>query len=201
MRESLKRDMPPAKAGGEVIVYTCWPTTLGLMMVAATARGVCFAQFGEDENSLFSALRLEFPRAELCASQARNVPELYAWMKALDQHIRSGVPLPDLPLDIRGTAFQAKVWQFLLSLRPGDVLSYSQVAGKIGQPKAARAVASACGKNRIGVLIPCHRVIRGDGRLGGYRWGMDRKRALLEVERKWHYSVSSEVKRGVPISG
>ncbi|KAE8545792.1 Methylphosphotriester-DNA--protein-cysteine S-methyltransferase [Marinobacter nauticus] len=180
--------MPPrtyrAGGSGEVIVYADRTTSLGLMMMAATDRGVCFVEFGDDEASLVGRLRSEFPEAELNASPARNAPELDAWMEALDQHISAGAPRPDLPLDMRGTAFQVKVWQFLLSIREGDVLSYSEVAAKIDKPRAVRAVASACGKNRIGVLIPCHRVLRGDGGLGGYRWGLERKRALLEAERR-----------------
>ncbi|WP_199452408.1 MULTISPECIES: bifunctional transcriptional activator/DNA repair enzyme AdaA [Marinobacter] len=180
--------MPPrtyrAGGAGEVIVYAGRTTALGLMMMAATDRGVCFVEFGDDEASLVGRLRSEFPKAELTASPARNAPELDAWMEALDQHISAGAPRPDLPLDMRGTAFQVKVWQFLLSIREGDVLSYSEVAAKIDKPRAVRAVASACGKNRIGVLIPCHRVLRGDGGLGGYRWGLERKRALLEAERR-----------------
>ncbi len=104
-------------------------------------------------------------------------------MDALDQHLSKGAPRPELPLDLRGTAFQMKVWQFLLSIREGDVLSYGELAKQIGKPRAHRAVATACGKNRIGVLIPCHRVLRGDGGLGGYRWGLERKRALLDAER------------------
>ena len=180
--------MPPrtyrAGGAGEVIVYAGRTTSLGLMMMAATDRGVCFVEFGDDEASLVGRLRSEFPKAELTASPARNAPELDAWMEALDQHISAGAPRPDLPLDMRGTAFQVKVWQFLLSIREGDVLSYSEVAAKIDKPRAVRAVASACGKNRIGVLIPCHRVLRGDGGLGGYRWGLERKRALLEAERR-----------------
>ena len=107
-------------------------------------------------------------------------------MDALAQHINTGMPRPDLPLDMRGTAFQMKVWQFLLSIREGDVMSYGEVADNIEKPKAVRAVASACAKNRIGVLIPCHRVLRGDGTLGGYRWGLERKRALLDAERHKH---------------
>jgi len=179
--------MPPrtyrAGGAGEVIVYAGRTTALGLMMMAATDRGVCFVEFGDDEASLVGRLRSEFPKAELTASPARNAPELDAWMEALDQHISAGAPRPDLPLDMRGTAFQVKVWQFLLSIREGDVLSYSEVAAKIDKPRAVRAVASACGKNRIGVLIPCHRVLRGDGGLGGYRWGLERKQALLDAER------------------
>ncbi len=180
--------MPPrayrAGGAGEAIVYAGRTTALGLMMMAATDRGVCFVEFGDDEASLIGRLRSEFPEAELAASPARNAPELDAWMEALDQHISAGAPRPDLPLDMRGTAFQVKVWQFLLSIREGDVLSYSEVAARIDKPRAVRAVASACGKNRIGVLIPCHRVLRGDGGLGGYRWGLERKRALLEAERR-----------------
>jgi len=173
-----------AGGAGEIITYACRSTALGLMAMAATDKGICFVQFGEDEASLISKLKLEFPKAELSASPAQETPELDAWMAALDQHISEGAPRPDLPLDMRGTAFQMKVWQFLLSIREGDVLSYSELAAQIDKPKAARAVASACARNRIGVLIPCHRVLRGDGSLGGYRWGLERKRALLDAERE-----------------
>ncbi|WP_028111120.1 bifunctional DNA-binding transcriptional regulator/O6-methylguanine-DNA methyltransferase Ada [Ferrimonas futtsuensis] len=172
-----------AGGAGETITYACRTTALGLMAMAATDKGVCFVQFGENETSLISNLEAEFPKAELSTSPAQDAPELDAWMEALNQHISKGAPRPDLPLDMRGTAFQMKVWKFLLSIREGDVLSYSEVAKKIDKPKAVRAVASACAKNRIGVLIPCHRVLRGDGSLGGYRWGLERKRALLEAER------------------
>jgi AraC family transcriptional regulator of adaptative response/methylated-DNA-[protein]-cysteine methyltransferase len=173
-----------AGGAGEVITYACRNTALGLMAMAATDKGVCFVQFGDNEVSLVTNLKGEFPSAELSISPAQDAPELDAWMEALDQHISKGAPRPDLPLDMRGTAFQMKVWQFLLSIREGDVLSYSEVAQQIDKPKAVRAVASACAKNRIGVLIPCHRVLRGDGSLGGYRWGLERKRALLGAERE-----------------
>ena len=173
-----------AGGSGEIISYAFCTTVLGLMMMAATDKGVCFVQFGDDEDSLISKLKEEFPNAELQASPAQEAPELDAWIKALDQHISQGAPRPDLPLDMRGTAFQMQVWQFLLSIREGDVLSYSDVAARIDKPKAVRAVASACAKNSIGVLIPCHRVLRGDGGLGGYRWGLERKRALLDAERE-----------------
>jgi AraC family transcriptional regulator of adaptative response/methylated-DNA-[protein]-cysteine methyltransferase len=169
---------------GETIAYACRNTALGQMAMAATDKGVCFVQFGEDKASLVTNLKAEFPNAELSASPAQDAPELDAWMEALDQHISKGAPRPDLPLDMRGTAFQMKVWQFLLSIQEGNVLSYTEVAEKIDKPKAVRAVASACAKNRIGVLIPCHRVLRGDGSLGGYRWGLERKQALLDAERK-----------------
>ncbi len=168
---------------GELIVYACRDTALGLMAMAATKKGVCFVQFGENEKSLMEKLQEEFPNAELVSSPANNTTELDAWMIALDQHISKNAPRPDLPLDLRGTAFQMKVWRFLISVREGDVLSYSELAARIGKPKAIRAAASACAANRIGVLVPCHRVLRGDGGLGGYRWGLERKRTLLDAER------------------
>jgi AraC family transcriptional regulator, regulatory protein of adaptative response / methylated-DNA-[protein]-cysteine methyltransferase len=104
-------------------------------------------------------------------------------MRSLDAHVAGNAPRPDLPLDLRGTAFQIRVWKFLLQVAEGDVLSYSEVASAIGAPKAVRAAASACAANRIAVLIPCHRVLRADGRLGGYRWGLARKRLLIDRER------------------
>lgn len=172
-----------AGGAGELITYACRSTALGLMMMAVTARGVCFVQFGEDETSLVTQLVTEFPKATVNVSPAQDAPELDDWMVALNQHINAGAARPDLPLDIRGTAFQMQVWQFLLSVREGDVLSYGELARQIDKPKAVRAVASACAANRIGILIPCHRVIRGDGSLGGYRWGLERKRVLLDKER------------------
>jgi AraC family transcriptional regulator of adaptative response/methylated-DNA-[protein]-cysteine methyltransferase len=110
-------------------------------------------------------------------------PELEAWVRAFEEHLGGRAPRPDVPLDLRGTAFQIRVWRFLLGIREGAVLSYTEVAAGIGAPKAVRAAASACAANRIAVLVPCHRVLRGDGGLGGYRWGIDRKRALLDRER------------------
>lgn len=172
-----------AGGAGETINYACRQTTLGFMMMAATDNGVCFVQFGDNEQALLEQLSSEFPKAELTISASQDTPELDFWIEALDQHISQGAPRPDLPLDIRGTAFQIKVWQFLLSIKEGDIVSYSEVANEIDKPKAVRAVASACGKNRIGVLIPCHRVLRSNGELGGYRWGLERKRALLDKER------------------
>ncbi|MCE0494877.1 bifunctional DNA-binding transcriptional regulator/O6-methylguanine-DNA methyltransferase Ada [Vibrio salinus] len=168
---------------GEVIHYACRETALGYMMMAATDKGVCSVQFGDDEQSLIALLSEEFPKATRKLSEAQDKPELDHWIRALDQHISQGGPRPDVPLDIRGTAFQIKVWQFLLSIKEGEVMSYGEVAEHIEKPQAARAVGTACGKNRIGILIPCHRVLRNDGALGGYRWGLERKQALLKKER------------------
>jgi AraC family transcriptional regulator of adaptative response/methylated-DNA-[protein]-cysteine methyltransferase len=109
--------------------------------------------------------------------------ELDAWIEALEAHIAGDAPRPDLPLDLRGTAFQIRVWRFLLRVPEGRVLSYAELAAGIGVPKAIRAAASACAANRIAVLVPCHRVLRGDGGLGGYRWGIARKRVLIDQER------------------
>jgi AraC family transcriptional regulator of adaptative response/methylated-DNA-[protein]-cysteine methyltransferase len=152
-------------------------------MMAATERGVCFVQFGDSAEALLDLLRAEFPDAALSpASDDARVP-LDAWMSALDDHLSRAAPRPDLPLDLRGTAFQVRVWRFLLSVKPGEVVSYSELAAGVGAPRAVRAAASACAANRVAVLIPCHRALRADGGLGGYRWGLERKRALLDAER------------------
>jgi AraC family transcriptional regulator of adaptative response/methylated-DNA-[protein]-cysteine methyltransferase len=172
-----------AGGAGEVIVHATRVTALGPLMMAATERGVCFVQFGEDEPALLAELAREFPKADLrAAGDAARAP-LDAWMTALDDHLSRAAPRPDLPLDLRGTAFQVRVWRFLLSVKAGDVVSYSELAEGVGAPRAVRAAASACAANRLAVLVPCHRALRADGSLGGYRWGLERKRALLDAER------------------
>jgi AraC family transcriptional regulator of adaptative response/methylated-DNA-[protein]-cysteine methyltransferase len=180
--------MTPAayRAGGkgEQIYFAYRKSAMGPLMMAATARGVCFAQFGESRNALLEQLRKEFPGATILGSPAEDAPALDDWIEALDRHLANEAPRPDLPLDLRGTAFQLKVWRFLLSVKEGDVVSYGELAKGIGRPKAVRAAASACGANRVSVLVPCHRVLRGDGELGGYRWGVERKRTLLDIERR-----------------
>jgi AraC family transcriptional regulator of adaptative response/methylated-DNA-[protein]-cysteine methyltransferase len=164
---------------GETIVYAARQTALGLSMMAATERGVCFVQFGDDAETLLSQLRREFPRANCSPATAEAAEPLDRWMASLADHLAGAAPHPDLPLDLRGTAFQIKVWRFLMSVRPGSVVSYSEIAA----PRAVRAAASACATNRLAVLVPCHRALRADGGLGGYRWGIERKRALLDAER------------------
>lgn len=168
---------------GEAIAYAFRDTALGPLLMAATDRGVCFAQFGQSESALIAQLKSEFPRATVTASAMSQSPELSAWIEAFEAHIATSAPRPDVPLDLRGTAFQIQVWKFLLGVPSGSVVSYGEVAQGIGAPKAFRAAASACAANRIAVLIPCHRVLRGNGDLGGYRWGLERKRALLDHER------------------
>jgi AraC family transcriptional regulator of adaptative response/methylated-DNA-[protein]-cysteine methyltransferase len=175
-----------AGGAGETIAYACRDTALGPLLMAGTDRGVCFAQFGSSKSALTARLRDEFPKATLVESGMTSSRELDAWIKAFEAHLAGSVPRPELPLDLRGTAFQIRVWRFLLQIPEGKVLSYTEVAAGIGAPKAVRAAASACAANRIAVLVPCHRVLRGDGGLGGYRWGLERKRALLDQERARH---------------
>jgi AraC family transcriptional regulator of adaptative response/methylated-DNA-[protein]-cysteine methyltransferase len=172
-----------AGGAGETIYHALRQTALGPLLMAATARGVCFAQFGDDQAALLAQLAAEFPAARLQPSDAAEAPALDAWIAALDAHLTDHAPRPDLPLDLRGTAFQVRVWQFLLGIPNGSAISYTELAAGIGSPRAVRAAASACAANRIAVLVPCHRVLRGDGGLGGYRWGLERKRALLDAER------------------
>jgi AraC family transcriptional regulator of adaptative response/methylated-DNA-[protein]-cysteine methyltransferase len=169
---------------GETIAYAARDTAMGPLLMAATDRGVCFAQFGESSTALIAQLKNEFPNATHTPSGMAGSGELDAWMQAFDAHIAGNLPRPELPLDLRGTAFQIRVWRFLLQVPEGSVVSYAEVAAGIGAPQAVRAAASACAANRIAVLVPCHRVLRGNGLLGGYRWGLERKRVLIEGERR-----------------
>ena len=172
-----------AGGAGEIITWACRDTVLGPLLMAATDRGVCFAQFGSDCEALRTQLQAEYPRAQLETYQGQSSYQLDRWIDALNAYIQNKQPRPEIPLELRGTAFQIKVWEFLVSLDDGDVISYSELAQGIDQPRAVRAAASACGANRIAVLVPCHRILRGDGGLGGYRWGIERKRALIDRER------------------
>jgi AraC family transcriptional regulator of adaptative response/methylated-DNA-[protein]-cysteine methyltransferase len=168
---------------GESIAYAVRGTTMGPLLMAATDRGVCFAQFGASEAALIGQLKNEFPNASHVPSRMSDSRELDAWIKAFEAHLSGDAPRPDLPLDLRGTAFQIRVWRFLLQVPQGRVLSYAELAAGIGTPRAVRAAASACAANKIAVLVPCHRVLRADGGLGGYRWGLERKRVLIDQER------------------
>ncbi|PCI45097.1 MAG: cysteine methyltransferase [Alphaproteobacteria bacterium] len=168
---------------GEKIAYAIRKTALGLIIMAATDRGVCFIHFGEDEKTLLGNLSKEYPQGEIVRSSAADAPELSLWTQALDDHLTYNAPRPDIPLHLNGTAFQMRVWRFLMSVPEGDVRSYREVAQGIGSPKAIRASATAIASNNIAVLIPCHRVLRSDGKLGGYRWGLARKRTLIDKER------------------
>ena len=157
---------------GVEISYTTFETVLGPMLIGATDRGICFLQFGATVEDL----RREFPAAVVRETQGRS-DQLRKWGHTIAKFVDS-----DLPLAPSGTPFQMQVWELLRKIPRGETRSYSEVAAGIGQPTAVRAVARACAGNRVAVLIPCHRVIRGDGGMGGYRWGVERKQKLLESE-------------------
>ena len=175
-------------AAGEQISYTSGETTLGKLMLAATDKGVCFAMFGDTEDDLKRNLKKEFPKATIERSVGDD--QINQWYVEINRYLSAESLMPGIPLDIRGTAFQLRVWAFLQSVNEGDVISYRDVAIGIGQPTAVRAAATACAKNRIALLIPCHRVLRGDGGMGGYRWGVETKRTLLSLEA--HRSIESD---------
>jgi AraC family transcriptional regulator of adaptative response/methylated-DNA-[protein]-cysteine methyltransferase len=166
-----------------IITYTIVDSPAGKIMLGATDRGICFVQFGESRQELLHALETEYPAALLEAMRDPAPPVFRQWITALSSHLAGRQPHLDLPLDIRATAFQMRVWNYLQSIPYGQTRSYGEVAEAIGQPAATRAVANACAKNTVAILIPCHRVIRGTGELGGYRWGLPRKRTILESER------------------
>jgi AraC family transcriptional regulator, regulatory protein of adaptative response / methylated-DNA-[protein]-cysteine methyltransferase len=167
---------------GVEISYATAATQLGTLLVAATDRGICAVTLGAGPVELQRALAAEFPHAKIAPGPIATTPDLARWMRALAAHLDRHSPLPDLPLDIQGTSFQTLVWSYLRQIPRGETRSYAELARALGRPRAARAVASACARNRIALLIPCHRVIRGSGALGGYRWGLARKRALLDQE-------------------
>jgi AraC family transcriptional regulator of adaptative response/methylated-DNA-[protein]-cysteine methyltransferase len=164
------------------IRYTCVDSPLGRMLIAATELGICAIQFGRTDGELLEGLKREFP----FATRKPDAGGLKSWTATLLNKLRGKKLDASLPLDIRATAFQRRVWTYLQSIPFGTTQSYSQVAKGIGSPSAVRAVARACATNRIAVAIPCHRVVREDGSMGGYRWGMDRKRTLLEIENREH---------------
>lgn len=165
-------------APGSVIRSAAAPCYLGWALVAATQRGVCAIEFGDAPEELQQRVRARFPRAEIQGGDA----ELEAWLAAVLAYLEAPRGSLDVPLDIQGTVFQRRVWEALRSLAPGSTASYGEIAERIGKPSATRAVAQACAANTLAVAIPCHRVVRGDGELGGYRWGVQRKRAILERE-------------------
>jgi len=168
------------RAGGvdARIAFAIAQTSLGALLVARSARGVCAISLGDDPDALLRELQDRFPRAELVGGDA-GFERLVAQVVGLIAQPGIG---HDLPLDVRGTAFQQRVWQALRRIPPGQTASYADIAARIGSPKAVRAVAQACASNTLAVAIPCHRVVRSDGALSGYRWGVARKRALLERE-------------------
>lgn len=167
---------------GTAIRYHIADSPVGRMLVGATERGICAVTFGSSDAELEAGLRQEYPNAIL---EPREDEDLRLWTSAILHHLagEEDAPRLALPLDVRATAFQWRVWKALQEIPRGETRSYGEVAAALGQPSAARAVAQACASNRVALAVPCHRVIRGDGVSGGYRWGEQRKRRLLELEQ------------------
>ena len=165
---------------GMDIRYTIQPCALGRALVAVTDRGVCAVYLSDDDRIMTDALRAEFSAARLSADSLA----VCEWVEQVLEHLNGWTPNAELPFDLQATAFQQRVWQALRQIPRGETRTYQEVAAAIGAPTAARAVAKACADNRIAVLIPCHRVIRSDGGLAGYRWGIERKEKLLARERE-----------------
>jgi AraC family transcriptional regulator of adaptative response/methylated-DNA-[protein]-cysteine methyltransferase len=175
-----------AGGAGASIRYTTTETPLGRLLVATTARGICSVTLGADDAELAERLHDEFPRAELERVDAGREE----WLDAVVARIASELGWSDAaapampPLDIAATAFQWRVWDALTRIPAGNTRSYGEIAAELGMPKAARAVGQACGNNRVALIVPCHRVVREDGSLGGWRWGVERKRELLAREQR-----------------
>jgi len=169
-----------AKGKGQSISFCCFPTPLGTVLVAATPRGVCSIKLGDDAAKLQRLLGEEFSQAEL----AEEPSALKPFRETILSFLAGDQSLAKVPLDVRGTVFQRKVWEQLRRIPAGETRTYRQIARAIGAPAAVRAVGSACGANPVALLVPCHRVIRADGGLGGYAWGLARKKRLLELERR-----------------
>lgn len=167
-----------AGGAGQEIRYASGPCTLGQVLIARSGRGLCAILLGDEPATLADELAARFPAARLLADGGELAQQLAEVVRFVDAP-QSGLKLP---LDIRGTAFQQRVWQALRAIPPGQTASYTEIAARLGMPKAVRAVAGACAANALAVAIPCHRAVRSDGTLAGYRWGVERKRALLARE-------------------
>jgi AraC family transcriptional regulator of adaptative response/methylated-DNA-[protein]-cysteine methyltransferase len=166
---------------GMEIRFTIIDTSLGKLLVGVTERGVCAVALGESQKALAASLREEYPQASIARSEQ---PALAQAVASIVDQIEGGAPAIELPVDVQATAFQLRVWDALRKIPYGETRTYREIAATIGRPKAVRAVANACANNRVALVIPCHRVIREDGELGGYRWGIGRKEALLALEKK-----------------
>ena len=164
----------------ETITYAIRETSAGRLIVGMSASGVVWASLRDTDEELLSELVRRFPRAQVQIAGTEHA----GWIDGVVAHVEDPHGAGAVPLDMRGTEFQKAVWAELLTIPPGETRSYSQVAGAIGRPTAVRAVAQACGANPVAVVVPCHRVIGADGSLTGYAGGLDRKRALLEGEKR-----------------
>jgi len=165
---------------GADVAYTIVDTPLDRMLVAATPTGVCFLSLADSDDDLLAALRAELPEASI----RRDDAVLADWVAIVVDYLEGRSPHPELPLDVQGTAFQRRVWQELMKIPSGATVSYSELAERVtGDAAARRAIARSCATNPVPLVIPCHRVLRSDGNMGGYRWGLGRKRALVAAER------------------
>ena len=182
-RSNRQLGMTPAayRRGGRgmEIGYSIAASPLGRLLVAGTARGISAVYLGDADERLEAELRREFPEAKI----AKNSAAVSAWVKELVRHLSGKQPKLDLPLEVAATAFQRRVWEHLQDIPYGTTRTYSDISRALGRPSATRAVARACATNPVSIVIPCHRVVRGDGSLAGYRWGIERKQALLEREK------------------
>lgn len=163
-----------------MIRYTVAPSALGQVIVAATEQGVCSVRLGDDADDLIAELHEDFPKATIETDSDAVLDDVVALVLDLATGRRAAV---EIPLDVRGTAFQTEVWDALRTIEPGSVATYAEIAEHIGRPSSHRAVANACGANPVALVVPCHRVVRSDGSAGGYRWGTERKQALLAAEQ------------------
>ena len=186
-QSSARLGMTPATYGrggkGMRIIYTIADCSLGRVLVAATERGVCSIALGDSDSDLITALFAEYPNASIDSKDTTISSSLNLSLSKVLEYLNGQSPRIDLPLDIQATAFQCRVWEELRRIPIGTTRSYQEIANAIGKPKAVRAVAGACASNHVALIIPCHRVIREDKSLGGYRWGLERKRKLLESEQ------------------
>lgn len=174
------------RGAGLTILYSVLPCPLGWLLVGATDRGICKLSLGDESAALIADFEKEFAKAE----RLRDDEGLGGWTSQIIAWLEGWQPALDLPLDLRATAFQHRVWSALQAIPVGETRSYSDIAAAIGQPKATRAVAQACARNPVALVIPCHRVVRKDGKLGGYRWGIERKQQLLESEARHKNELS-----------
>ena len=181
---SEKLGMTPSvyKKGGKgmKIIYTITDCELGRLLIARTEKGICGVKLGDSDEELFNDLKEEYSKAEI----SKDEKNLKKFTQIILDHLDGKTPNIDLPIDVRATAFQMQVWETLRKIPYGKTLTYSEVAEKIGNKKAVRAVASACAKNQVALIIPCHRVVGKNGKMSGYRWGIERKKKLLENERE-----------------
>jgi len=185
-KSSGQLGMTPATYGrggrGMRIVFTIADSPLGRLLVAATERGVCSVALGDSDSKLTAKLFAEYPEASIDSQDTKISPSLNLWLQQVLDSLSGQIRRVDLPTDIQATAFQCRVWEELRRIPYGSTRSYQEIARAIGKPNAVRAVARACASNRLALVIPCHRVIREDKTLGGYRWGLQRKRKLLVRE-------------------